>query len=75
MEKKAFIVCGVVGFLGLLAAATSFGAEATRIKVCVFRSSLAFLEYPATKDPSFALFSVQCLLGLMLVLATVKGTL
>lgn len=32
MERKALIVCCVVGFLGLLSAATSFAAEATRIK-------------------------------------------
>nr|ACU19954.1 unknown [Glycine max] len=33
MEKKVLILCCVVAFLGLLSAATSFGAEATRIKV------------------------------------------
>ncbi|XP_027355949.1 uncharacterized protein LOC113865532 [Abrus precatorius] len=32
MERKVVIVCCVVGFLGLLSAATSFGAEAKRIK-------------------------------------------
>ncbi|XP_061357349.1 protein VASCULATURE COMPLEXITY AND CONNECTIVITY isoform X1 [Gastrolobium bilobum] len=32
MERKVMVVCCVVGFLGLLSAATSFGAEATRIK-------------------------------------------
>ncbi|XP_044469253.1 uncharacterized protein LOC123205160 [Mangifera indica] len=32
MERKAIIVCSFVGFLGLLSAATGFGAEATRIK-------------------------------------------
>lgn len=33
MEKRVKIVCGVVSVLGLLAAATGFGAEGTRIKV------------------------------------------
>lgn len=33
MERKAIVVCSVVGFLGLLCAATGFAAEATRIKV------------------------------------------
>ncbi|KAH1224236.1 hypothetical protein GmHk_11G031484 [Glycine max] len=33
MERKVLILCSVVAFLGLLSAATSFGAEATRIKV------------------------------------------
>ncbi|KAL2329230.1 hypothetical protein Fmac_022657 [Flemingia macrophylla] len=32
MERNTLLVCCVVAFLGLLAAATSFGAEATRIK-------------------------------------------
>ncbi|CAL5212709.1 unnamed protein product [Lathyrus oleraceus] len=32
MEKKVVAVCCVVGFLGLLSAATAFAAEATRIK-------------------------------------------
>ncbi|MED6179923.1 hypothetical protein PIB30_005381 [Stylosanthes scabra] len=33
MERKVLLVSCVVGFLGLLSAATSFGAEATRIKL------------------------------------------
>ncbi|XP_020214071.1 uncharacterized protein LOC109798275 [Cajanus cajan] len=32
MERKTLLVCCLVAFLGLLAAATSFAAEATRIK-------------------------------------------
>ncbi|KAG5233005.1 protein MODIFYING WALL LIGNIN [Salix suchowensis] len=32
MERKALALCSVVGLLGLLSAATGFGAEATRIK-------------------------------------------
>ncbi|KAL2556433.1 hypothetical protein Fot_01256 [Forsythia ovata] len=32
MERKVIIVCSVVGFLGLLSAATGFAAEAKRIK-------------------------------------------
>uniref|UniRef100_A0A2P2IQ85 Transmembrane protein n=1 Tax=Rhizophora mucronata TaxID=61149 RepID=A0A2P2IQ85_RHIMU len=32
MERKVLVLCSVVGFLGLLSAATGFGAEATRIK-------------------------------------------
>lgn len=33
MERRGIVVCSVVGFLGLLCAATGFAAEATRIKV------------------------------------------
>ena len=36
MERKALIVSSVVGFFGLLSAATGFGAEGTRIKVSLF---------------------------------------
>ncbi|KAH7571457.1 hypothetical protein ACOSQ2_014243 [Xanthoceras sorbifolium] len=32
MERKVVLLCSVVGLLGLLSAATGFGAEATRIK-------------------------------------------
>ncbi|XP_059453559.1 uncharacterized protein LOC132184085 [Corylus avellana] len=32
MERKTVVICSVVGFLGLLSAATGFGAEGTRIK-------------------------------------------
>lgn len=38
MERKSIIICGVVGFLGLLSAVTGFAAEATRIKVIHFFS-------------------------------------
>lgn len=33
MERKVLLVCCAVGLLGLLSAATGFGAEKTRIKV------------------------------------------
>jgi hypothetical protein len=36
MERKALVLCSVVGLLGLLSVATGFGAEATRIKVKCF---------------------------------------
>lgn len=35
MERRVIIVCCVVGFLGLLSAATGFAAEAKRIKVLI----------------------------------------
>lgn len=33
-RRNMILVCSVVGFLGLLSAATGFAAEAKRIKVC-----------------------------------------
>ena len=52
MEKNVVLVCLSVGFLGVLAAALGFAAEATRIKVmtddyCIMRGLflvLGFLE-------------------------------
>lgn len=35
VERKMIVVCCIVGFLGLLSAATGFAAEAKRIKVYV----------------------------------------
>lgn len=37
MERKAVVVCAVVGFLGVLSAALGFAAEATRVKVRLAR--------------------------------------
>lgn len=42
MERKAIVVCCVVGFLGLLSAATGFAAEAKRIKVYMWSRLLLF---------------------------------
>ena len=33
MERKALVVCALVGFLGVLSAALGFAAEGTRVKV------------------------------------------
>ena len=40
MERKVLLICFVAGFLGLLSAATGFGAEGTRIKVNKLNTSL-----------------------------------
>lgn len=40
MERKVLLICFVAGFLGLLSAATGFGAEGTRIKVNKLKYSL-----------------------------------
>lgn len=47
MERKVVVVCGVVGFLGLLSAATGFAAEGTRIKVVGFPFHLRSPTYSA----------------------------
>ncbi|KAG0459284.1 hypothetical protein HPP92_022412 [Vanilla planifolia] len=54
MEKKTFLVCCIVGFLGLLSAVLGFAAEATRIKADdVVRSNLGDCIYP--KSPALYL--------------------
>ncbi|EEF42326.1 uncharacterized protein LOC8283060 [Ricinus communis] len=54
MERNAFVLCCVVGFLGLLSAATGFGAEATRIKGSEVQfTSATQCTYP--RSPALAL--------------------
>ncbi|KAA8533492.1 hypothetical protein F0562_031074 [Nyssa sinensis] len=54
MERKVIVVCTVVGFLGLLAAALGFAAEATRIKGSqVHFTAPSVCEYP--RSPALAL--------------------
>ncbi|KAK4795501.1 hypothetical protein SAY86_027827 [Trapa natans] len=49
MERKVVVVCSVVGFLGLLSAATGFGAEGTRIKGSEVQvETPSQCEYPRT---------------------------
>ncbi|GLT28364.1 hypothetical protein SLA2020_073370 [Shorea laevis] len=54
MERKVVVICGVVGLLGLLSAATGFAAEATRIKAsAVTFTSSTQCSYPSS--PAFGL--------------------
>lgn len=64
MERKALVICSVVGFLGLLSAATGFGAEGTRIKASqVEFSSATDCIYP--RSPAMALGLIAALALMM----------
>ncbi|GAB2293896.1 hypothetical protein Dimus_028108 [Dionaea muscipula] len=54
VERKVWVVCTIVGFLGLLSAALGFGAEATRIKSSQVSQGLyGVCSYP--RSPAFGL--------------------
>uniref|UniRef100_A0A5B6ZQK7 Transmembrane protein n=1 Tax=Davidia involucrata TaxID=16924 RepID=A0A5B6ZQK7_DAVIN len=54
MERKVIVVCTIVGFLGLLAAALGFAAEAERIKVSQVQfTTPSVCTYP--RSPALAL--------------------
>ncbi|KAJ6744022.1 hypothetical protein OIU79_030353 [Salix purpurea] len=54
MKRKALVLCGVVGLLGLLSIATGFAAEATKIKASEVQfTSATQCTYP--RSPALAL--------------------
>ncbi|KAJ4826762.1 hypothetical protein Tsubulata_028503 [Turnera subulata] len=58
MERKAVVLCSVVGFLGILSASTGFAAEATRIKGSEVQfTSATQCTYP--RSPALALGSTS----------------
>ncbi|GAV86951.1 DUF1218 domain-containing protein [Cephalotus follicularis] len=74
MQRKALIVCSVVGFLGLLSAATGFGAEATRIKASeVQLTSPTDCSYPQTPALGLGLTASVALLVAQLIINVVSG--
>jgi hypothetical protein len=84
MERKVMVVCCVVAFLGLLSAATSFAAEATRIKVSVFFffNVFLYLSFPENRQSKVSIFILIFVVYSSLNISTsscgcyiVKGTL
>ncbi|XP_014493484.1 uncharacterized protein LOC106755784 [Vigna radiata var. radiata] len=74
MEKKALIVCCVVGFLGLLAAATSFAAEATRIKASqVHFVSINQCTYPRSPAMALGLIAALALMISQIIINVATG--
>ncbi|XP_044497930.1 uncharacterized protein LOC123220010 [Mangifera indica] len=74
MERKVLVVCCFVGFLGLLSAATGFGAEATRIKgseVHVTGSSQC--SYPRSPALGLGLTAVASLLIAQITISVATG--
>ncbi|ONK79955.1 uncharacterized protein A4U43_C01F12230 [Asparagus officinalis] len=74
MERKVVVVCAVVGFLGLLSAALSFAAEATRIKASDVQT-LAPDEcrYPRSPALSLGLGAAVALMIAQVIINTVAG--
>lgn len=70
MERKVLIVCGFVGFLGLLSAATGFGAEATRIKVRKNRNKKVLIFHFGGLDLGFVIWVCFKLLFLVVFLVS-----
>ncbi|KAK2632021.1 uncharacterized protein LOC104430322 [Eucalyptus grandis] len=68
MDRKG-VICGVVGFLGLLSAATGFAAEATRIKA----SEVTQCEYPRTPAVSLGSTAVLTLLIAQVIISMATG--
>ncbi|XP_039123864.1 uncharacterized protein LOC120260449 [Dioscorea cayenensis subsp. rotundata] len=74
MERKVVLVCGAVGFLGLLAAALAFGAEATRVKVSdVDTTSPGDCIYPKSPASPLGLTAALALLVAQLIINIVAG--
>ncbi|KAJ3672592.1 hypothetical protein LUZ60_007313 [Juncus effusus] len=74
MEKKVVVVCGAVGFLGLLSAALAFAAEATRVKAGdVQAPQPGQCSYPKSPALLLGLTSAIALMMAQAVINTVAG--
>ncbi|KAK7264033.1 hypothetical protein RJT34_31635 [Clitoria ternatea] len=74
MERKVLIVCCFVGFLGLLSAATSFAAEATRIKASqVHFVTMDQCMYPRSPAMSLGLIATLALMISQIVINVSTG--
>lgn len=62
MERKAVVVCALVGFLGVLSAALGFAAEGTRVKVNRPVRPRPTQQSPAHLAGKTAPFALLCLL-------------
>ncbi|OAY44602.1 uncharacterized protein LOC110620123 [Manihot esculenta] len=74
MERKALMLCGLVGFLGLLSAATGFGAEATRIKGSEVQfTSATQCTYPRSPALALGLTSAVALMLAQVIINVATG--
>ncbi|KAF5749333.1 hypothetical protein HS088_TW04G01301 [Tripterygium wilfordii] len=74
MERKAIVLCGIVGLLGLLSAVTGFAAEATRIK----GSEVQFISptqcsYPRTSALGLGLTAAVSLMVAQIIINAATG--
>ncbi|XP_010034961.2 uncharacterized protein LOC104424291 isoform X1 [Eucalyptus grandis] len=74
MDRKGVMICGVVGFLGLLSAATGFAAEATRIKASeVHQISSTQCDYPRTPAATLGSTAVLALTVAQVIINMATG--
>ncbi|EOY09992.1 PREDICTED: uncharacterized protein LOC18599450 [Theobroma cacao] len=74
MERKAIVLCNVVGFLGILSAVTGFAAEATRIQA----SQVKFIsptqcQYPRSPALGLGLTAAVALLIAQIIINSATG--
>ncbi|KAG5558988.1 hypothetical protein RHGRI_008808 [Rhododendron griersonianum] len=75
MEKKAKVICSVVGFLGLLSAVLGFAAEAKRTKasqVQVFTAASACI-YPSSPASGLGLAAALTLMVAQIIISITTG--
>ncbi|XP_050206062.1 uncharacterized protein LOC126655798 [Mercurialis annua] len=74
MERKALILCCVVGLLGLLSASTGFGAEGTRIKGSEVQfTSATQCTYPRSPALALGLTSATSLMLAQVIINVATG--
>ncbi|XAR52100.1 hypothetical protein NMG60_11020001 [Bertholletia excelsa] len=74
MERKIILICSVVGFLGLLSAATGFAAEATRIKGSQIEfTSASRCVYPSSPALGLGLTAAMALMVAQVIINVSTG--
>lgn len=74
MERKVIVVCSIVGFLGLLSAATGFAAEAKRIKGSqVQLTSPSTCTYPSSPAMGLGLTAAVALMVAQIIINATTG--
>ncbi|XP_050254191.1 protein MODIFYING WALL LIGNIN-2-like isoform X2 [Quercus robur] len=74
MERKVLLICFVAGFLGLLSAATGFGAEGTRIKSSQVQvTAISECVYPRSPAMALGLTSALSLMIAQIIINVSTG--
>ncbi|XVE62233.1 hypothetical protein DITRI_Ditri06bG0101500 [Diplodiscus trichospermus] len=74
MERKSLVLCSIVAFLGVLAAATGFAAEATRIKASEVKVvSTTQCSYPRSPALGLGLTAAAALLIAQIIINSATG--
>ncbi|KAH7854840.1 hypothetical protein Vadar_018273 [Vaccinium darrowii] len=73
VERKAKVICSVVGFLGLLSAALGFAAEAKKIKASQIRITTSSCTYPSSPALGLGFTAALALLVAQIIISTTTG--